>query len=214
MSHKRKPNTWFNMASILMIVGMVAGASLTFTKQFTKHAMDLKEAEAKSAGIRAVVPDFDNVPAAESKRYFVDAADKIRLLGEDEAVGENDKFRVLEVFPCKKGKTDLGCAVTTYTEKGYSGKFTLMMAISPEGAIKDVEVLSMTETPGLGTRIADPEFKDQFKGKTQAATKFQVKADGGDVDAISASTISSRAFCDAVCRGFAVYNAFKTGAAK
>jgi electron transport complex protein RnfG len=62
----------------------------------------------------------------------------------------------------------------------------------------DLTVLEHKETPGLGTKMTDPSFKDQFNGKNPDSFQLKVKKDGGKVDAITAATISSRAFCDAV----------------
>jgi electron transport complex protein RnfG len=66
-------------------------------------------------------------------------------------------------------------------------------------------VLQQKETPGLGTKIETPEFREQFYGKNLSEFQLNVKKDGGDVDAITAATISSRAFCDAVQRAYDTY---------
>ncbi len=70
------------------------------------------------------------------------------------------------------------------------------------------EDLDHKETPGLGTKMTEPEFKEQFTGKNPAEFTLKVKKDGGPVDAITAATISSRAFCDAVQRA---YNTLQKG---
>ncbi|MGB4293017.1 MAG: FMN-binding protein [Bacteroidales bacterium] len=69
-------------------------------------------------------------------------------------------------------------------------------------------MLEQKETPGLGTKMTEPFFKDQFNGKNPANFKLKVKKDGGEVDAITAATITSRAFCDALERA---YNTLKKG---
>jgi electron transport complex protein RnfG len=61
------------------------------------------------------------------------------------------------------------------------------------------------ETPGLGTKMSDPSFKDQFIDQNPESFNLLVTKDGGDVDAITAATISSRAFCDAVERAYKTY---------
>jgi electron transport complex protein RnfG len=104
-----------------------------------------------------------------------------------------------------KGSDYSGSAVQTYTDNGFSGRFTLMVGFMPDGSISNIEVLEHKETPGLGTKMALPAFKDQFKGVKLSdlqGEKIQVKKDGGQVDAITAATISSRAFCDAVTRAY------------
>ena len=67
------------------------------------------------------------------------------------------------------------------------------------------------ETPGLGSKMTEPTFKDQFNGKKADSFNIKVKKDGGDVDAITAATISSRAFCDAVNRALLTFENNKGG---
>ena len=92
----------------------------------------------------------------------------------------------------------LGAAVKTYSNAGFNGRIELMVGILADGTIKGVSVLSQSETPGLGANMVKPKFKDQFNGKNPATYNLTVKKDGGDVDAITAATISSRAFTGAV----------------
>ena len=99
----------------------------------------------------------------------------------------------------------LGAAVKTYSDAGFSGRIELMVGLLADGTINKVSVLQQSETPGLGANMVNPKFKDQFDGKNPASFRLKVKKDGGDVDAITAATISSRAFSEAVqlaCDGF------------
>ena len=99
----------------------------------------------------------------------------------------------------------LGAAVKTYSDAGFSGRIELMVGLLADGTINKISVLSQSETPGLGANMVQPKFKDQFDGKNPASFNLTVSKDGGDVDAITAATISSRAFSEAVrkaCEGF------------
>lgn len=99
----------------------------------------------------------------------------------------------------------MGAAVKTSSGKGFNGKIVLMVGIMPDGTIRKVSVLSQNETPGLGANMTNDKFKNQFDGKNPASYNLTVAKDGGDVDAITAATISSRAFTEAVknaCVGF------------
>lgn len=94
-----------------------------------------------------------------------------------------------------------GTAIEVETN-GFGGVIRLMVGFDAEGTILGYEVLEQQETPGLGTHIVE-WFKDESKpGQNivgrRATGKFQVSKDGGDVDAITAATISSRAFLKAV----------------
>jgi electron transport complex protein RnfG len=86
-----------------------------------------------------------------------------------------------------------------------------MVGLAPDGTVINTMILEHRETPGLGTKMAEPRFKDQFVGKNPGSGKMKVKKDGGDVDAITAATISSRAFCDAIVRA---YDAWQKGEKK
>ena len=80
---------------------------------------------------------------------------------------------------------------------GFSGPLTLMVGITADGKIYNTSVLSHSETPGLGAKCAtDEPFMMQFEGFDPAEKILAVKKDGGDLDAITASTITSR-----VCTG-------------
>ncbi len=99
----------------------------------------------------------------------------------------------------------IGAAVKTYSNSGFNGRIELMVGILADGTINAISVLSQSETPGLGANMVQPKFKDQFNGKNPASYQLSVKKDGGDVDAITAATISSRAFTGAVklaCESF------------
>ncbi len=78
--------------------------------------------------------------------------------------------------------------------KGYSGTIKTMVGLYPNGTISRIYVISQSETPGLGTRIAEPDFTNQFKGKRIGDVRL--RQDGGVIDAITGATISSRAITD------------------
>lgn len=113
----------------------------------------------------------------------------------------------LRLYPARKGGKLVGTAIETFTNKGFAGHFTLMVGLMPDGTIKSVEVLAHKETPGLGDKMekSKSNFSVQFEGKNPKTFKMMVKKDGGDVDAITASTITSRAFTDAVNRAYEAY---------
>jgi electron transport complex protein RnfG len=91
-----------------------------------------------------------------------------------------------------------------------------MVGFSPDGTIRNTAVLEHKETPGLGDKMETEksDFPDQFKGENPADFGLSVTKDGGDVDAITAATISSRAFCDAVDRAYKTFMNKNKGGAK
>lgn len=100
-------------------------------------------------------------------------------------------------FSTRDGEV-LGMAVKS-TVVGFGGPLTLMVGILPDGSIYNTSVLSHSETPGLGAKCtSDEHFYGQFRGWNPEKKRLLVKKDGGDVDAITASTITSRAYTLAV----------------
>lgn len=177
-----------NMVIVLFVVTFVASLSVTAVYEVTKEPIALSKEKKIRDAIAAVVPEFDNNPS-ETKVIQQD--------GDEEIV----------IYTAKKGDEVSGYAIETYTKKGFGGEISLMVGFLSDGTIYRVETLSHNETPGLGNKIerSKSDFSVQFEGKNPEDFKLSVKKDGGDVDAITASTISSRAFCDAVERAYEVY---------
>jgi electron transport complex protein RnfG len=177
-------STFKNMVLSLTLIALVSSALLGFIYEITKDPIAISALNKKLNAIKMVVPEFTNNPN-----------DEMYLL----PTGEGDS---LEIYPAKKDDIIVGYAVNTYTLKGFSGNISLMTGFKPDGTIINITVLEQKETPGLGTKMTEEEFKDQFNGVNPATIDLKVKKDGGTVDAITAATISSRAFCDAVQRAF------------
>ena len=81
-----------------------------------------------------------------------------------------------------------------------------MLGVLPDGAINGVEIVKHSETPGLGAKIVNPEFRLQFKGKSIENTRFMLKKDGGDIDQVTGATISPRAIVKAIKEGLAFFD--------
>lgn len=186
-------STLKNMILSLTLISLGASACLAFVYELTKEPIELSVLNKKLEAIKQVVPEFNNNPDGEMFRL---------------PTGDGDS---LDVYPAKMNGEVTGYAVNTYTNSGFSGYIGLMAGFKPDGSIINIMVLSQKETPGLGTKMADPGFKDQFNGKNPSDFQLKVKKDGGPVDAITAATISSRAFCDAVERA---YNTLQKGGIK
>jgi electron transport complex protein RnfG len=186
-------STFKNMALSLTLISLVSAACLGFVYELTREPIALSALNKKLDAIRQVVPEFDNNPNSEMFRLPADDGDS------------------LEIYPAKKGGKIVGYAVNTWSQKGFSGLITLIAGFRTDGTIMNITILDHKETPGLGTKMAEPEFKNQFNDKNPAEFILKVEKDGGPVDAITAATISSRAFCDAVQRA---YNTLQKGGLK
>ena len=184
---KRESN-FKNMTIALFVITAVAGLAMAAVYSVTKDPIAISQKAKINNAIKTVIPEFETI------------LDTV-LLPED----GKDSIRIHRLL---KGTDESGVAVETYTDKGFSGRFSLMVGFMPDGSISNIEVLEHKETPGLGTKMTLPTFKNQFKGLKIAdipGEKLKVKKDGGSVDAITAATISSRAFCDAVNRAWGTH---------
>ena len=186
-------STFKNMVLSLTLISLGASACLGFVYEMTREPIAVSVLNKKLNAIKQVVPEFNNNPFEEMFRL---------------PAGDGDS---LDIFPAKRDAEIIGYAVNTYTEKGFSGRINIMAGFRSDGSIFNIAVLDHKETPGLGTKMADPPFKNQFNDKNPSEFSLKVKKDGGQVDAITAATISSRAFCDAVQKA---YNTLQKGGLK
>jgi len=179
----KKESTFLNMVATLFAVTLLSAGLLGSVYALTKEPIRLAELKRKNEAIGVVVPGFDNVPSQEVQKLFVD--------------GDSLYF-----YTARKGNEVLGIAVETFTNLGFSGEFKLMVGFKPDGSIIDIAVIRHAETPGLGDKMErdKSEFHTQFMGQHPGSFNLAVKKDRGDVDAITASTVTSRAYCDAVRR--------------
>lgn len=168
------PSSLKNMVLSLFTISFIMAGALGIVYSVTKAPIEETRKKAEIDALKAVLPSFDNDPLQEAQ-----------------------EINGLTIYTAKKNDSIVGYAVKTFSEKGYSGKITLIAGFLPDGSINKIAVLEQKETPGLGANMSG-KFKDQFFGKNPSEYKLKVKKDGGDVDAITASTITSRAFCDAL----------------
>lgn len=184
----KKESTFINMVLALLIVTLVASATLGFVYEFTKEPIAQAKLNKKLNAIKEVVPEFNNNPN-----------DEMYLL---EVEGGGDP---VEAYPAKMDGEVVGVAIKTYTMKGFSGLIRLMVGLKPDGTINNISVLEHKETPGLGTHMSDEDYVSQYRDKNPSSFNISVKKDGGEIDAITAATISSRAYSDAVMRAFKAF---------
>ncbi len=184
----KKESTFLSMVLTLFMVTLVAAGLLGSVYALTKEPIRLAELKKKNEAIQVVVPGFDNEPSQEVERIFMD--------------GDS-----LYLYTARLGEEILGTAVETFTNLGFSGEFKLMVGFAPDGSIIDIAVIKHAETPGLGDKMekGKSDFSVQFMGKHPDSFNIAVTKDRGDVDAITASTITSRAYCDAVTRAYGAF---------
>lgn len=172
-----------NMVLSLGIITVVAAAALAGVYTATKEPIAQAKAEKQKSAIGQVLPDiqFNNNPADEAAEVTVD--------------GET-----VTVFPARQDGELVGMAVESHDANGFSGLITIMYGFDPSGNITGFAVMQHAETPGLGSKM-DEWFSNPAHtviGLNANSANLTVSKDGGDVDAITAATISSRAFLRAL----------------
>lgn len=185
----KKETTLLQLVLSLCLISIVAAAGLAAVYTITKEPISISQKQKKVDAIKSVLLGFKG-QTQESK---------ILLPNDEDSVTVNLAFNGNQLF---------GAAVETYTDKAFKGSFTLMVGFDSLGNIIGTEVLTANETPGLGDKIdkkKDANFSVQFLKKNPTEFNMKVKKDGGDVDAITAATISSRAFCDALTRAHSAF---------
>ena len=167
------------MVVVLTVICSASGFVLSFVNTATESAREYQLLKyVKGPSIDAVLPEHDNDPIKEAVVM---------------AMGQDDKGRPIEkkIFPAKKGGSLVGLAYDSGAE-GYHGVISLMVGLNPEGKLTGVSVMTHTETPGLGARITESSFTEQFQG---LSGEIGV---GADVQGVSGATISSKAVVKAV----------------
>ena len=172
-------STLINMVVVLFTITLIASAGVGAVNMITEEPIAAAKAAATQAALGQVLPAFE---ATEAEELTIDEMP-------------------IKVHTAKSGEAIVGYAVETMTKSGFSGVVKLMVGFLPDGTINNVNVLQQAETPGLGTKMCDEgnPLLAGVKGQ-QATGTFKVKKDGGEVDALTAATISSRAYLDAVNR--------------
>lgn len=184
-------STLKNMVLCLGVICLVSSAVLAGVYALTKEPIEAAAAAKTNNAITQVVPEFDGEPE----------------LASIEADGQTYEYYVV-----RKGGEVAGYAITA-AATGFGGPVSVMVGVTADGIVYNTSVLSQSETPGLGAKCTEPAFADQFRNLDPAQTKLAVTKDGGDIDAITASTITSRAYVNAVNNALAVYKAITDGTA-
>ena len=182
---KKLESTFINMLVSLTLVTLLAGVSLAYMNEITKGPKAEARKQKKIKAIQSVLPSITNNPFSEKKSFAV--------------TGEKDS---LDFFPGKNNGKLVGIAISTFSTKGYNGLIKLMVGFTENGKINNIAVLEQKETPGLGTKMTSQSFLKQFIDKNPANFSLKVKKDGGQVDALTGATITTRAFNDAVQRAY------------
>ncbi|MBQ7987087.1 MAG: RnfABCDGE type electron transport complex subunit G [Bacteroidaceae bacterium] len=174
---KKLDSTWYNMLIVLTAIAVIAGAALGYANELTSGPIAENKARQLADGIKAVM----NTDEVELQRV--------------DTVGASVVYH-----------TSQGVAVQAKDANAFGGTLTILVGFDAKGTILGYQILETSETPGLGAK-ADKWFQKDGKGNiigmNPGQNNMTVKKDGGEVDAITASTITSRAFLRAVNEAYA-----------
>ena len=178
---------------ILTTICLVAAAVLAGVYDLTKETIAEQQRLRTLRALKSVLPPFDNEIERGAKQVVT---------------GKDRKGRdiVTTFYVARREGRLVGTAFQVVAPDGYSGNIYILMGVDPEFKVTGIEIISHLETPGLGDKIEDPEWRAEFKGRSLAdGPRFAVKKDGGEIDQFTGATISPRAVVNAVKRGLALY---------
>lgn len=180
------------LALVLTIIAAGAGLILSLVEDVTREPIAEQRRLQTLKALQAVLPPIDNAPDT----------DTVSLV-----TGQDKKGRELSrtFYRGRMGEELTGIAFQVTAPDGYSGNIDIMVGIDPQGTVTGIEILTHAETPGLGSKITEGWFKEQFKGKGLENADWRVKKDGGQFDQITGATISPRAIVGAVKKGLEFY---------
>lgn len=200
-------SSFINMLLVLTGISLFAAAALGSVYALTEAPIAASKTAGQQRAVEEVLPPHERLEGPETV--------------------EVEHAGTFEIYKAYDGDNRFtGAAVTSLSKKGFGGEIKIMVGFDEKGLIVDYSVLEQKETPGLGTKIADwfkPAVqvrkslverltgyaetsggrKSSIIGKNPAVDALTVAQDGGDIDAITAATISSRAFLEAVRNAYA-----------
>ena len=172
----------------LTLIASIAGLILSQVEIATREPIKEQRRLQMLKALAAVLPEFDNSPDTDT------------VVLEN---GVDKKGRPVQIifYHGRKAEQLVGTAFTVVAPDGYSGNIYVMVGVAPDSRVIGIEILTHAETPGLGSKIKEDWFKDQFRGKGLDNADWRVKKDGGQFDQITGATISPRAIVGAVKKG-------------
>ena len=196
-------------ALILMAITLVAGLLRGTVYGITKEPIAQAEAKAEQEAYLAVFPGAEEFVEPEQKdELLAAAADALTAAGYDSTADTIENFYLVN-----NGGQIAGVVINLTSHEGYGGDINFSMGIDLEGTVKGVEILSISETAGLGMHATEDSFKGQFRDK--AVDQFVVTKTGAaaenEIDAISGATFTSKAMTNGVNAGICFYQSLVEG---
>ncbi len=187
---KKLESSLKNMLLVLTGVTAISVALLAYVNVLTKDPIEKANANILNEALKNVLPPFSEVKT-------------------DTIFTEKKGKKVIDfiIYPAMSDGKMVGTAVQAVS-MGFGGELKILVGFDLKGTIINYSLLSHSETPGLGSKASDWFMKDKkgdITGKNPGIQPLVVKKDGGDIDAITASTITSRAFLKAINDAYTIY---------
>jgi Na+-translocating ferredoxin:NAD+ oxidoreductase subunit G len=177
---------------VLTLIAAGAGLVLSLVEAVTREPIAEQRRLETVKALKAVLPPIDNQPDAETV---------VLVTGQDKKGRDITRTH----YRGRMGNKLTGVAFKVVAPDGYSGNIEVMVGVEPDGQVTGVEILTHAETPGLGSKIVEGWFKEQFLGKGLENADWRVKKDGGEFEQITGATISPRAVVKAIKSGLEFY---------
>ena len=204
MSKAKAKNTIIKDALALFCITLVAGVLLGFVYEITKEPIKKQEQETKQRAYQTVFADAASFKENDTVNVAVEEAFEVLS---DSTITEGADYsgitinEALEAYDSSDSL--IGYVMNVITANGYGGDIKISLGIRTDGTVTGMEILSISETAGLGMKADESAFKDQYKDKNVeqfAYTKVGATADN-EIDAISGATITTKAVTEAVNAG-------------
>lgn len=180
MSAEKKGSGMASLVIVLAVICLVMATLLGVVNSVTEAPIAANNEKTVQDSLLVVMPadSYDEVAYSEES-ITIDGASGTTVL------------TVIGVYQAG----DEGYVVEVSSPNGFGGALDMMTGIDNDGAVTGIAIIDHSETSGLGSKSTDPNWQAQFKGQTDTVA---VAKDGGDIEAITGSTITSRAVCDGV----------------
>ena len=185
---------------ILTVITVVSGLLLGLVYDITKEPIATAQENTRQEAFRSVLPD-----AASFEEYEGYDAEKAGELLRENGYDPNE---ISGAVTGKDGSGEtVGYVVNVISHEGYAGDIEISVGIAADGTVTGIEMLSISETAGLGMKAAEADFKDQFKDRNVEKFSYTKSGESGDdmIDAISGATITTNAVTNAVDAALVYY---------
>jgi electron transport complex protein RnfG len=187
MSEAKKQSGMASLVIVLAVICLVSAAILGLVNKVTVGPIQANTEKTVQESLRTVMPidgDYEDV----TDQY---SGDPVTVPVTGVSVPVKAVYKA----------ADEGYVVETMSPNGFGGALDMMAGVDNDGNVTGIAIISHAETSGLGSKSTDPEWQAQFKGVNGT---IGVTKDGYQINAITGSTITSRAVCDGVNAAIAV----------